>query len=143
VHWHRKPARPFREVTSHDLRMAVLEEALPGRASLFSLAVLDCSGFAIRYPFLAGWLLFLLEYGRAKNQAAREAVTWAIAKRAFIASAADNRSTCFSLGFSFLAGLSQSLFETLRRQSLSESHGEKVPLCGSLAFSCHSQPNRA
>jgi len=38
MHWHRKPARPFREVTSHDLRMAVLEEALLGGASLFPLA---------------------------------------------------------------------------------------------------------
>lgn len=54
MHWHRKPARPFREVTSHDLRMAVLEEALLGGASLFPLAFLDGSGFAIRYPFLAG-----------------------------------------------------------------------------------------
>jgi hypothetical protein len=47
MHWHRKPARPFREVTSHDLRMAVLEEALLGRASLFPLDFLDCYGFAI------------------------------------------------------------------------------------------------
>jgi hypothetical protein len=60
VHWHRKPARSFREVTSHDLRMAVLEEALLGRASLFPLAFLDCSGFPnpISIP---GWLLFLLK----------------------------------------------------------------------------------
>ena len=31
----------------------------------------------------------------------------------------------------------QSLLVTLRCQSLVESHGEKVPLSGSLAFSCH------
>ena len=98
MHWHRKPARPFREVTSHDLRMVVLEEALLGRASLFPLAFLDCSGFAIRIS-ISGWLLFLLQHGRAKNQAEREAVAWAIAKPAFIASAADNRSTCLVSAF--------------------------------------------
>jgi hypothetical protein len=98
MHWHRKPARPFREVTSHDLRMAVLEEALLGRASLFPSAFLDCSGFAIRYPFLAGCYFYSSD-GRAKNQAAREAVARAIAKLAFIASAADNRSTCLVSAF--------------------------------------------
>ena len=128
MHWHRKPARPFREVTSHDLRMAVLEEALPGRASLFSLAVLDCSGFAIRYPFLAGWLLFLLEYGRAKNQAAREAVTWAIAKRAFIASAADTRSTCLVSAFRSWR-VSRNLCSKRCGANLSVSLMEKKFLC--------------
>jgi hypothetical protein len=59
MHWHRKPARPFREVTSHDLRMAVLEEALLGRASVFPLAFLDSSD-----PFLAGCYF----YSRTERQ---------------------------------------------------------------------------
>ena len=98
MHWHRKPARPFRKVTSHGLGMAVLEEALLGRASLFPSAFLDC--FWVRNPIsIPGWLLFLLQHGRAKNQAAREAVASALAKLAFFASAADNRSTCLVSAF--------------------------------------------
>jgi hypothetical protein len=68
VHWHRKPARSFREVTSHDLRMAVLEEALLGRASLFPLAFLDCSGFPIRYPFLVGCYFYSRTEGQKIKQ---------------------------------------------------------------------------
>jgi hypothetical protein len=64
VHRHRKPARPFGEVTSHGLEWQFLKRPCLAGPLFFSLAVLDCSGFAIGYPFLAGCYFYCSTEGQ-------------------------------------------------------------------------------